>query len=314
MTHDGEWSLKPLVIYHANCPDGWTAAWVAARALGEVDLFPGKYGEDPPYELARGREVYVVDFSYPREQLEQLFQAAHSDWVASQNGHPLLVLDHHRTAQAALEGLHYCRFDMERSGAGMAWDYFHPGVARPWIVDYVEDRDLWRFALPWSREISLFIRTAPYTLESWDEMARMEVDDACGVALGCKRYLDHYVQDALRNAYEITHWWSHPDEPDDFKALRPAKLVCVNLCYTGVSDVLNAALEHFPSAEIALGWHLAADGKLNCSIRSRPDFDCSAFARFYGGGGHAQAAGFRRDRDHPFAIHLLEGADPKESA
>jgi hypothetical protein len=296
---------RPLVIYHGNCPDGFTAAWVAARALGDVELFAGKYGEEPPYALARSRPVWIVDFSYPREQLEHLYRAAgEGDWAEPIGCSPLWVLDHHKTAQAALEGLPYCVFDMNRSGAGLTWDHFHPGQPRPWVVDYVEDRDLWRFKLPNSEELSLFIRSAPHELGAWDGMAQMDLSAAVGMAEGCKRYLDHYVADAMRQAYELTLNWSHPDEWDDYKAQRFTRAVCVNVSYTGVSDVLNAALEAYPEAEMALGWHLGADRHLNCSLRSRPGYDCSAFARAHGGGGHARASGFRLSLDRARAQEI----------
>jgi oligoribonuclease NrnB/cAMP/cGMP phosphodiesterase (DHH superfamily) len=122
--------MSVLVIYHGNCTDGFTAAWVAARALGATELYPAEYGKEPPYELARGRQVYVVDFSYPRERLERLRATCKS----------LVVLDHHKTAEADLRGLDYCTFDMNRSGAVLAWDHFHREEPRPWLVDYVEDR------------------------------------------------------------------------------------------------------------------------------------------------------------------------------
>lgn len=296
--------MKPLVIYHANCPDGFTAAWVAARALGEVELYPGEYGKEPPYELARNRPVYIVDFSYPRDQLEKLRSAAGENGWHSVEGHPLMVIDHHKTAQAELAGLPYCVFDMERSGAGLTWDYFHPNKPRPWVVDYVEDRDLWRFKLPDSEALSLFIRTTSHELASWDAIAALRREDALSMALGCQLYLQHYVRDALRQAYTFEMQWSDPDEWDDSKALRSTSIVAVNVSYTGVSDVLNAALDAH-AVPVALGWHLAADGQLNCSLRSVKSFDCSKIARARGGGGHAQAAGFRLTIDHPLADELL---------
>src|ERR1700755_107865 len=157
-----EANMTPLIVYHGHCPDGFTAAWAAHRALKKPDLEPelyvGEYGAEPPYDLARNRDVYVVDFSYKRPQLEQLRAAARN----------LLVLDHHKTAQADLEGLDYCVFDMNRSGAGITWDYFFGDFSpRALIVDYVEDRDLWRFKLPHSEEISLRIRLTPHTIEAF---------------------------------------------------------------------------------------------------------------------------------------------------
>lgn len=282
---------KPLIIYHGNCPDGFTAAWVAARALGVVELFVGKYGEDPPYELAKDRRVYVVDFSYPREKLEKLFGEASE----------LYVLDHHKTAEADLAGLHYCSFDMNRSGAGMSWDFFHPGgEPRPWIVDYVEDRDLWRFKLPESEVVSLYVRLAPHDLDAYDAMSMMPLEAVVREGQGAKRYLEHYVRDALRNAYDVPGFFGGSDEV----------VRCVNVSYTGISDVLHGALEA-GGVRVALGWHLSADGHIACSLRSTKDVDCSAFAKTYGGGGHAQASGFRVPADSSLASRLLRtGGQP----
>lgn len=53
-------------------------------------------------------------------------------------------------------------FDMNRSGSQMAWDYFFPDFARPAMIDYIADRDLWRFKLPGSREIAAVLFSHPY--------------------------------------------------------------------------------------------------------------------------------------------------------
>jgi nanoRNase/pAp phosphatase (c-di-AMP/oligoRNAs hydrolase) len=275
---------KPLVIYHGNCPDGFTAAWVAARALGDVELFAGKYGEDPPHELAKGRRVYIVDFSYAREKLEKLFGEVSE----------LYVLDHHKTAEADLAGLPYCSFDMNRSGAGMAWDFFHPGEVRPWIVSYVEDRDLWRFKLPASEEVSLWIRLIPHELEAYDALSQHSLSDIAQAADGASKYLRHYVRDALRNAYDVPGLFAGSDET----------VRCVNVSYTGISDVLHGALEA-GGVRLALGWHLTVEGRIACSLRSTSDVDCSVFAKAHGGGGHAQASGFSVAAASPFARLLL---------
>lgn len=271
-------TTRPLVIYHGNCPDGFCAAWVTARALGDVELFAGKYGDPAPLKLAAGRPVYIVDFSYDRVSMNGLIFDASS----------FVCLDHHKTAEAELEGAPGCTFDMNRSGAGMAWDFFHPGQPRPWIVDYVEDRDLWRHALPNSDLISLRIRLEPHELEAYDALAQKPIDTVIGEAAGAKRYLDHYIRDVHRNLYRI--------DRDD--------MVVVNCTYSGVSDVLNDALK-LTGASIALGWHLDADGQFACSLRSKPGVDCSAMAKSFGGGGHAQAAGFSLPANHPFALKLI---------
>lgn len=323
---------KPLVIHHGNgCPDGFTAAWVAHKFFAMrdgCDLHAGEYGKEPPD--VRGRDVVLVDFAYKRHELTTMGESAKS----------ILILDHHIGAQrdlAAGDGFvditswtgrfgwsrheanvyqDYCEgarntiytlFDMERSGAGITWDFFFEGTPRPWIVDFVEDRDIWRFKLPNSEAVSLYIRAAEHTLEAWDEMAAMELDQVLEQAAGCKRYLDHYVRDALRQVYRVAVDYQAPSHSG-----APAEMdwhtepgVAVNCTYTGVSDVLHSALEAHPGIRLALGWQLRPDGMLHCSLRSTKDFDCSVVAKYFHGGGHAQASGFRLSLDHSMAQRLL---------
>lgn len=258
-----------LIIYHAGCPDGFCAAWVASRALGSEHLHEGRYGEAPPLEAAQGRDVYVLDFSYPRAQLEQLAAVAKS----------LTVLDHHQTAEAELRGMPGCTFDMHRSGAGLTWRHFHRSELPPWIVSYVEDRDLWRFRLPHSRAIATLIRATPHRLEEWDKLARRNAADALIEASGAQAYLDCYVRAALKGVRKT--------RIDEWNGL------VVNVIHEAASDVLNAALERDPEAQVALGWFVGSDGNVYVSMRSRDGVDCSPFAAAHGGGGHAQACGFR---------------------
>ena len=103
--------MKKLVLFHANCNDGFGAAWVAHRKFGsDAKYQPVQYGDAPPRNV-EGREVYILDFSYKRDVLLALHEQAES----------LLVLDHHMTAKDDLEGLEFAQFDLERSGATIAW-------------------------------------------------------------------------------------------------------------------------------------------------------------------------------------------------
>src|SRR4051812_40401811 len=84
-------ATRPLVIYHAGCKDGWTAAWIAHNAFeGDCDLVSAHHGHPPP-DVA-GRDVYVLDFSYKRPVMQDLLASAAR----------VCVLDHHKTAQAEL--------------------------------------------------------------------------------------------------------------------------------------------------------------------------------------------------------------------
>lgn len=137
--------MKALCIYHRGCADGFGAAWAVWKALGDgVEFHPGVYGAPPPD--VTGRDVILVDFSYKRPVMEAMCQSAAS----------ITLLDHHKTAAEELDGLGdgpniaipvFVGIDMERSGAVLAWEHFHPGKAIPPLLQYVQDRDLWRFSL-----------------------------------------------------------------------------------------------------------------------------------------------------------------------
>lgn len=277
----------PLVIYHANCPDGFTAAWVACRALtdsftvagipapsgGDVDLVeckPMNYDDPAPDDGAvAGRDVYVVDFSFKRGDCERIYQAAAK----------LVVLDHHKTAEAELRDLHFALFDMERSGAGMTWDYFYPTEPRPWLVSYVEDRDLWRFALPYSREVNAAIACAPMNARAWDELYARGFDDARLLGAGALAFETSAATKIAKHARMIPfEGYTIP-----FVNVPPA--------LTSVTVGLLAA-----TAPFAVGWFQRADGAFQYSLRSRGDdaVDVSEIAKRYGGGGHRNAAGFTR--------------------
>lgn len=268
--------MNPLVIYHAQCRDGWCAAWVASKAMPGSELWPAMYGSAPPD--VTGRDVLLVDFSYQRDVLLDMAYAAAS----------IRVLDHHKTAQEDLDGLPWATFDMERSGAGIAWDELFGGEfgpQRPWLVRYVEDRDLWRWALPMSREINAFLGSLPYGkpehLEAWDEAERMDISDVArgGAAIlqAIKRYAENVCDNA--RARKVGAW------------LVPS----VNAPQHDISEVLECLLDRNEGCTFVHGWWQRCDGIFSNSLSSRGEFDVSAVARQFGGGGHKNAAGFQTE-------------------
>ena len=82
---------NPLVIYHANCNDGFGAAYAAWRALRDfAEYLPMQYG-DPVPDVA-GRNVFIFDFSFSPEQMNEIYEASST----------LVWRDHHKTAIEAL--------------------------------------------------------------------------------------------------------------------------------------------------------------------------------------------------------------------
>jgi oligoribonuclease NrnB/cAMP/cGMP phosphodiesterase (DHH superfamily) len=166
--------MKTYVLYHGGCWDGFCAAWVAHGVLrGDVEYIPVQYEQDPP-AVEQGSRLYILDFSYDRGTMLFLAKRVHA----------LTVLDHHKTAQEALQdfadecvanGLDvpHIVFDMGKSGARLAWEHFRLGEQCPWLVRMVEDRDLWKWELPHSREVNAAIRSYPMTWDTFDWLAEV---------------------------------------------------------------------------------------------------------------------------------------------
>ena len=271
---------RTLVIYHGACRDGWCAAWVLHRRYPDAEYVAGFYGQPPPD--CPGKDVILVDFSYPRDVLERMAEQAAT----------LLVLDHHKTAEAALRGFKRDNttvlFDMARSGAGLAWDYFNPQPRLP-LVDYVEDRDLWRHRLPHSKLVNAWIGTLPFTFEAWTQAATTMYQDECetGDPLTWARQMgggalkkgEQYVREVVKNARQVVFDGHH--------------VPLVNAPQVDISELLDELARLNPSAPFVMGWWQRGDGIFQYSLRSRGDFDVSDLAKAHGGGGHRQAAGFQ---------------------
>lgn len=281
---------KPLVIYHGNCADGFAAAWCFHhKDPNGYEFHAGVYQEPPP-DVA-GRLVYLVDFSYKPAVLEQMSQSARE----------IVILDHHKSAIEDIEDwlshTHLrplccpitCVFDMNRSGAGITWDYIFPDRPRPDLLNHVEDRDLWKFKLEGTREIQAAVFSYPYDFHIWDKLMFPYPD------------LD-LAQEGI--AIERKH---HKDIAELLE-------VCTRTMNIGGYNVLAASLPYTMSSDAGMALAIKS-GKLTfgaCywdtpthrifSLRSYPEgLDVSEIAKGYGGGGHKHAAGFKVSRDHPLA-------------
>ena len=266
---------QKIVIYHRDCTDGFTAAWVAWLKFGDTAVYlDTTYGEDPPN--VHNCDVWIVDFSYPREVLEKMHTEAKS----------LRVFDHHKTAEAALKGLDYCVFDMHRSGAGITWDELFADTPRPELINYVEDRDLWTWGLENSREINAYIGVQEKAFTEWQEL-HQRIEDLRGVG---EREAVIREGAAVLQAEEciIAAARRHAFMLNLFGELVP----CVSTLpgRTLHSELVGALAE---SAPYALGVSMLDKETFKYSLRSRGGgHDVSVLAKMFGGGGHRNAASF----------------------
>lgn len=157
-----------VVIYHADCTDGFGAAYAAWRLLGNrSEYYACKHGMDPPD--VKGKNVIILDFSFDNATTKSMILDANS----------LLVIDHHKSAMVELHDIANTHFDMTKSGAMLSWDFFHPGKEPPKFIQYIQDRDLWKWELPYSKEFSAAFDMVPFSFDDFDKFCDDSVfDDA----------------------------------------------------------------------------------------------------------------------------------------
>ena len=280
--------MNPLILYHSECWDGFGAAWAAWRKFGAAAEYrAAKYGEPFPSE-AHGREVYILDFSWPYSDLQAAFR---------QGIHPtqIEVHDHHKTARddaqrydpisalIANEPALVYHFDLEHSGAVLAWTRFHPALALPTLLRYVEDRDLWRFTLSESQEVSAWLHSWPLAFDVWNDLARLVAKDPSAVAKEGHAIL-RFQHQQVQAMCEHARW----------QAIAGYQVPVANATVL-YSEVGEALCQRYPDAPFAAYYMDRADGKRQWGLRSRGEFDVSEVAKQYGGGGHKNAAGFVED-------------------
>lgn len=305
--------MKTYVLYHGNCPDGCGAALAAWLRLGDkteagpVEYIPVSYGKPKP-GIEPHSAVYIIDFSYPRAELESLKEFCPE----------LIVLDHHATAEKDLAGLPYCTFDMNKSGAVLAWEHFHGsndgcnGDGRlPEFFAYLQDRDLWQFKLPMSREVSAALGSYPMEFRAWSELSQirrqgniyetqgMAIDNLKREGVACLRLKAQQVDNMARHHRWVQFDTTSVSDGINFKDRCGLSQPQEGLYYAPVanatiffSEVGERLLELNPGSPFSAYYMDRNDGKRQWGLRSRREFDCSVIAKAFGGGGHKQASGF----------------------
>ena len=274
---------KPLVIYHANCVDGFGAAWCFWNHYGSnVDFHPGFFKDAPPY--VTGRRVFLVDFSYKKDHVKKMLEQCDL----------LTILDHHISAIKDLDELKdhpkmEWRCDIDHSGAMLAWNYLN-APAPPTGLEYIEDRDLWKFKYPNSRAYNEVLFSYPYDFHVWDKLLWPELNDNTmgsllkeGEALirQKEKQINELLPIAVRR--EVIAGYDVP---------------VANAPYFWCSEIGEKLSRYEPFAAT----YYDGVNETTYSLRSHKEnpnaVDVSKIAFEFGGGGHKHAAGFRVPLKH----------------
>lgn len=262
-----------VVIYHKRCEDGFGAAYAAWKKFGDTAHYlPAGYGDEFPEGL-EGKEVYLLDFCYEIEGA--------MDTLAT-TAKKLVVLDHHASSRAVVESVPDHVYDVNRSGATIAWSYFHPDAPLPRLMQYLEDGDLYRYALPETRDIFSYLVVQPYDFIVWDAIAEKLDNDASRSELLAKAAIyTEYFELLAKVSVEAAKKVRFEGYECYFTTAMPS--------ITMRSYVGHELYEKLPPFALIVSAHPEGFG---VSIRGDGTVDVAALAGKYGGGGHPGSAGF----------------------
>jgi oligoribonuclease NrnB/cAMP/cGMP phosphodiesterase (DHH superfamily) len=287
-------NLHDIVIFHKNCPDGSAGAWIYWSMLrpGQPDstvsqtkFVPMEAGKYPRSLEVNGKNVLMIDVCPTREEIDGIAGLAKS----------LVILDHHKSGERDVEGITVAThpnvhivFDMKRSGCQIAWDYFREGK-RPWFLEVIADRDLWKWEYPDSKNYGHFLHHKGY-YHNWDMMSTLltftDEQKAEALAFGKvlaeieKREVDFAVK------YSSIRQMSTPDG-ETYK-------VRLTGCSHSIASEVGNVLCGLGDCDFAVCYRYSYE-KDEWWISCRTDndkIDLSVLTRKLGGGGHPRASGF----------------------
>lgn len=306
--------MAHYVIYHQDS-DGRFAGYCAWKWYktnhpnDEVKLFETQYGKPLPFiigQLTKEDTIHILDFSYPAVQLATMAGLVKE----------LVVLDHHKSAYEELKDAsamiadrapdckRYIHFDIEKSGALLAWEYFFPDLIVPECCALVNDRDLWKFEYgDESHAFESYLRTTGdgKRMEWWESVvadpAAMEVAKVQGRA-----WFDYETR--------LIKKFARSKVNRNIVELHCGSKVYRGVFYEGMGILHSEVAQEFYNDEeldidFTLEHRRKDDNTVVFSLRSKR-IDVSRLAKVFGGGGHAAASGFSMgDKDgYGFVTYL----------
>lgn len=260
---------KRYIIYHNNCNDGFGAAYAAWMKFGDKATYiPVNPNSDAP-DMDEDSYVYILDVIFEPYIIK----------ILQRKMFKVVIIDHHQTNKEKLVGIKNCIFDMSKSGAVLAWEYFNKQLPVPKILKYVQDNDLWKKELPHTDEINTYIDFVGRDFDKWFALRKISKKDRIvekGTLL--LEYKKKLIDEILlhRRVVQLGE--------DDM-------IYAVNSSLFG-SELGDAILKIHTGMDVSMCYYDAEDGNRRFSLRSNGNVDVAKIAEQYGGGGHPKAAGF----------------------
>ncbi len=302
-------STIDVVMYHDPCMDGFGAAYIAHRYNKEigrtVTLVPVKINSTPTDEtIYVGKNVLMVDI-------------VTSDYeIIQSKASNLIILDHHKTNQIKLANKEYAYFSMNQSGIGLAWELFYGESPMPLFLQCLQDRDLWTWTIPSSKDFCEgfynCLMTEEYSTEEQRHLNKIQAFDElydehqgqsprfheyCKLGEMFAKVKMSKIRAIVRNASPLIEWKDCNDT---------SRKICIfNVDHDIASDLGHYVVTN-TDADFAVMWRYDhTNDEYYYSLRSMDSkADVRIICQMFGGGGHRNAAGFA-NKLHPNELFFL---------
>lgn len=262
--------MENIIFYHGKCPDGFGAAYSAWKKFKDDALYIGLTHSNgltiKDLPDVKNKNVYILDFSFDIDLYQEILKLAKS----------VKLLDHHKSAYQKLCGCKGCFFDMKRSGAMLAWQFFHKNIEPPYFIKMIQDGDLWKFKYDDTKFFYSSLNMLEFNFQTWSQM-----ED------------ERYIQDMIKQGHTLNDFYMKQVN-DLSKLAKPVTLMGYTGLMVNAPSIFKSELGSLLAQQcgtFALIWSEGID-HVKCSLRSTPSFDCLPIAQQFGGGGHPQASAF----------------------
>jgi len=286
-------------VYHKADLDGKCSAAIVLKLYPDVTLHGIDYGEPFPWEKFKKHDkVFMVDFSLPWDQMLRLHDHVNLVWI-----------DHHESSLDACAAHQAANTDFHITGkrkigigaCQLVWKYLFPAEPTPRAVQLLAQFDVWEHSdpdvLPF--QFGMLLEDIEPRSRVWQRLLHSAKGgfDFAGAEM-----------EGLLSRGEGAHTYHKTDNAKKAESLWfPTTVIAVG----GGVEIPVMAINAGPHANMmfdsiwdpekfhakcAFYWNPGI-GKWSVRLyTTRDDVNCAKISSYFGGGGHAKAAGFECTR------------------
>jgi oligoribonuclease NrnB/cAMP/cGMP phosphodiesterase (DHH superfamily) len=282
-------SIYNIIVFHYPCQDGLTSAWIAYHYhqlnCKLLEMYPISNSDEINLDRLKNKKVLFCDYCPSLDILNKIEDIAYE----------IKILDHHKSSMEKLSNKKYAIFDMNKSGAGLTWDYFFPDNYMPLFVKMIQDRDLWKWEIEESKDFTCGFHSVLQTMDIYNFEDLFDLYDELYDnynLIGLYTTIGNIINKNNNNRYKIIVE-EHLKCIDIFTFNNIKYNICIINCMHEDASEIGNLISKNDNIDFAVLWSYNHNKKeYRVSLRSCGDIDTTIISTQYGGGGHKNASGF----------------------